>query len=164
MMRGNGQHSETRLLRVGFMRLCIGVDCTRGLCAPCLDSLQMMTINPYRSPIIMCYFLNSLNPNLSKAIRIAGAHLSTVFYFNLNYSWILIGIISNSFQRQEWLYNLPNWKSVTAAYTIVKGWKIYFICRKKLWEKLKFVINSMELQQGKLKINNTRIKGTISLV
>ena len=30
--------------------------------APCLDRLQMKTINPCRSPIIMCYFLNTLPP------------------------------------------------------------------------------------------------------
>ena len=56
---------KTRLLSRGLMRLCIGVDCAAAG-APCLDRLQMVTINPCRSPIIMCYFLNSLNVALAQ--------------------------------------------------------------------------------------------------
>ena len=36
---------------------------------PCLDRLQMKTINPCRSPVIMCYFLNTLPPPPAQQLR-----------------------------------------------------------------------------------------------
>ena len=51
--------------------------------APCLDRLQMKTINPCRSPVIMCYFLNTLPPPVSGGP--ASARLGRIlFQFKLN--------------------------------------------------------------------------------
>ena len=47
---------------------------------PCLDRIQMETINPCRSPIIMCYFLNTLPPPASGE----PAPDWDGFYFNLS--------------------------------------------------------------------------------
>ena len=50
---------------------------------PCLDRIQMKTINPCRSPIIMCYFLNTLPPPVSGGP--ASARLGRIlFQFKLN--------------------------------------------------------------------------------
>ena len=47
--------------------------------APCLDRLQMKTINPCRSPIIMCYFLNTQRRALPPATGTDFISISTQY-------------------------------------------------------------------------------------
>ena len=46
---------------------------------PCLDSRQMKTINPCRSPIIMCYFLNTQRRALPPATGTDFISISTQY-------------------------------------------------------------------------------------
>lgn len=94
------------------MELCMFEDCGEQDCwsVPCLDRLQMITINPCRSPIIMCYFLNSLS-QLSLPQLNAIHQVSASLHFNPHklksglLFWLWTGHFSNSeVNKNQFLY------------------------------------------------------------
>ena len=78
MTIGNGRHLSNKIVMLWIYEVMYRCRlCRTGSNVPRLDRLQMITINPCRSPIIMCYFLNSLNlQDVSKFVKNSSAYQS----------------------------------------------------------------------------------------